>query len=508
MPSKRTLTDYEPVTPGRSARGSGEHAPDDGWPGKKALDDSVSAARGEAASTEKTAETQDGHGPRLPTQTRGLKRGHSLSYIGLFLFTVVLYFRPQELFPSLAGVQSIAFWFALPTLLVFIPSQLALEGSLTARPREVYLALLLLLAALLSMPLAISPDDAWDEFNHAFWKAVLMFIVIINVVRTERRLRGLMLLGVAIGCILSVGVIDDYRAGRFVIEGQRVAGLVGGMFGNPNDLALHLVTMIPLAFGLFLSTRKILFKPLYAACIFLMAGGVIATFSRGGFLGLLAAGLVFTWKLGRRNRTVVIVLLVVLIALVFAFAPGEYANRLGSITSPGGDASSASRLGLLIRSILVAVRHPLLGVGMGNFHIVAIGEAVSHNAYTQVAAEMGMAAMIIYIMFMVFPLKGLRLMASATFDTRRTSRIYYLAVALQASLVAYMVSSSFGSVAYQYYVYYLVGYAVALRRIYEAQTGTELIKTSRNAGRRSASTGRAGNSLDLPDLESSTAMRV
>jgi O-antigen ligase len=334
-----------------------------------------------------------------------------------------------------------------------------------------------------------------------------MFIVIVNVVRTERRLKGLILLGIAVGCVLSIGAINDYRAGRFVIAGQRVAGMVGGMLGNPNDLALHLVTMIPLAFGLFLATRNLLFKPLYAACIFLMVGGVVATFSRGGFIGLLGAGLVFAWKLGRQKRAIVIVLLVVLIALIFAFAPGEYANRLGSITAPGGDASSASRLDLLLRSIKVALWNPVFGVGIGNFHIVAIGESVSHNAYTQVAAEMGMAATVIYIMFMVVPLKGLRLIAGETSATRKTTRVYYLAVALQASLVAYMISSFFGSVAYQYYVYYLVGYAVALRRIYEAQTGTELILTKSHARRLAASNRRAGNSLDLPDLESSPAMR-
>ncbi|HEX7997642.1 MAG TPA: O-antigen ligase family protein [Pyrinomonadaceae bacterium] len=513
MPSKLTFSDYEPVTPGRSALPSGEHATEEGWPEKKRTLAVETGPERETATPdkmtpEKAKETTNGVEPSRLTPKRGLKRGHMLSYIGLFLFTVILYFRPQELFDSLAGTQSLAFWFAVPTLLIFIPSQIALEGNLTARPREVHLALLLLLAALLSMPFALSPADAWEEFNHAFWKAVLMFIVIVNVVRTEGRLKGLMLLGIAVGCFLSIGAINDYRAGRFLIAGQRVLGVVGGMFGNPNDLALHLVTMIPLAFGLFLSTRRIVLKPLYAACMLLMVGGVVATFSRGGFLGLLGACLVFTWKLGRRNRGVVIGLLVVLIVVIFLFAPGEYASRLGSITAPGGDASSASRRDLLLRSILVALRHPLLGIGMGNFSIVAQRESVSHNAYTQVAAEMGMAATLIYVLFMVFPLKGLRLMAKATSDTRRESRIYYMSIALQASLVAYMISSFFGSVAYQYYVYYLVGYAVALRRIYEAQTGTQLIETSRKARRLPAASRRAGDSLDLPELESRPAMRA
>jgi hypothetical protein len=506
MPSKQTLTDYDPVMPVRGARrgGAADERAEDIWPTKGAFADDDDAGAEPAAGKEAESQTRT---TATHAKVPELKRGHTLSYLGLFLFTAVLYFRPYELIPSLAGVTSMAFWLAVPTLLVFAFSQFALEGNLTARPREVNLSLLLLLAGLLSMPLAIAPGEAWDEFNHAFWKAVMMFILIVNVVRTERRLKGMIFLGLAVGCMLSVGAINDYRAGRLVIAGQRVAGVVGGMFGNPNDLALHLVTMIPLAFGLFLHTRRKLVKPLYAMCMFLMVGGVIATFSRGGFLGLIGGGAVLAWKLGRGNRALTVVLLVGALIALIALAPGEYASRLGSITG-GGDASSHSRRELLIRSVVVALRHPLLGIGMGNFHIVGIGEAVSHNAYTQVAAEMGMAAMIIYIMFMVVPVRRLRLIERETYDARRTSRIYYLSVAMQASLVAYMISSFFGSVAYQYYVYYLVGYAVALRRIYEAQTGREVKPPPKQSRSFDESERRAGNSAEFPELDSRAAMRI
>src|SRR4051794_9788167 len=63
-----------------------------------------------------------------------VRRGHLVSFIGLFLFTAVLYFRPYELFPSLSSFSSIAFYLAAATLAVFLPSQLMVEGNLTARP--------------------------------------------------------------------------------------------------------------------------------------------------------------------------------------------------------------------------------------------------------------------------------------------------------------------------------------------------------------------------------------
>jgi O-antigen ligase len=405
-----------------------------------------------------------------------VRRGHMVSFFGLFLFTAVLYYRPYELFPSLSSFSSIAFYLAAATLVVFLPSQLMVEGNLTARPSEVNLLLLLAVTALLSIPLAINPLEAWETFNDTFLKAVVMFIVMINVVRTTGRLRLMFLLSLSVGCYLSIAALNDYRSGNLTIEGYRIEGAIGGMFANPNDMALYLVTMIPLAVALCFAARHVAARLFYACVTLLMVGGMTVTYSRGGFLGLIAAALVLAWKLGRRNRLLIISFAVVVGILFIVFAPGGYGTRLLSIFIPGLDAvgSSSARKELLLRSIFVAARHPLFGIGMGNFHIVSIGEHVSHNAYTQVAAELGMTALALYTMFIVRPLRQLSGLESASVEGDRTSRAtYYLSVGLQASIAAYMVSSFFASVAYQWYIYYLVGYAVCLRRIAAAAPATD-----------------------------------
>jgi putative inorganic carbon (HCO3(-)) transporter len=408
------------------------------------------------------------------------RRAHALSFAGLFLFTFVLYFRPYELIPALSGVSSMALIVAVPTLVFFFFTQFTREGNLTARPREVNLVLLFVAAALLSIPLAINRGEAWGEFNDKFIKAVLMFIVMVNVVRTERRLRWLLWLSLAISCFLAAHAVADYRAGRLGDLGVRVAGVVGGMFGNPNDMALHLVTMVPIAVALFFTTRNPLSKFIYAACAALIVAGVVVSFSRGGFLGLIAACGVLAWKLGRKHKLLVGVSVLFAAAAFVLLAPGDYGARLGTITSVSADltGSSSQRQALLIRSLVVTAQHPLFGVGMGNFHIVSIHELVSHNAFTQVSAEMGIAALVIYVWFMAAPLRRLRSIERETFDARRASRFYYLAVGLQAALVGYMVSSFFASVAYSFYVYYLVGYAVALRRLYEAERAEETARAT------------------------------
>jgi probable O-glycosylation ligase (exosortase A-associated) len=393
------------------------------------------------------------------------KHGHSLSYAGVFLFTTLVFFRPYELSPSLFWLSQTPFWVAVATLAVFLVTQLGLENRITARPREVNLVLLLLVTGILSIPLALEPSRAFDGFIE-FLKVVLIFIVMINVVRTEKRLKRLWILVLIATCILSINAVDDYRLGLLELGGQRIKGAIGGLFDNPNDLALHLVTMFPLALALSLTARNRVMKIVYFATVFLIIGGIVVTFSRGGFLALLATGAVLLWKLVRSSRWLVPPVAAVLIVLFLAFSPGEYRTRL----STTGDESSSARLDDLKRSLFVAVRNPIFGVGMENYILFSNSNKSTHNAYTQVASEMGAAAAVLYVLFILAPFKGLRRIERNAYEVRDRRRFHYASIALQASLVGYMVASFFASVAYLWYIYYLVAYAVCLRRIYDRES--------------------------------------
>ena len=82
-------------------------------------------------------------------------------------------------------------------------------------------------------------------------------------------------------------------------------------------------------------------------------------------------------------------------------------------------------------------------------------------------------------MFIVSPLRKLSTIVRETVAVRQTSSFYYLGLGLQASLLVFMVSSFFLSVAYVWNVYYLIGYAVCFRRIYEAETGKLVVVEKR-----------------------------
>jgi O-antigen ligase len=374
--------------------------------------------------------------------------------------------------PGLGFLSATAFYFAIATIAIFLPCQLATEGNLTILTTEVKAILAMTAIALLNMPIAKDPGLAWFSFNDSFIKAVVIFIVLVNVVRTRRRLLGLMWLSFGIGIYLGYCALDMYRKGQFSVEDYRVAVDVGGMFGNPNEMALHFVMITPIAIVLAIASKSLLLRIVYFGMAALFIAANMVTFSRGGFLGLMATGAVLAWKLGRKYRLNVTIASIVLGGLIMIAAPGNYGLRVLSIFIPGLDpvGSSDQRWSLFERSLLVTARNPW-GIGIGNFPIVGYHNLQSHNAFTQVSAELGILGLIAYVVFMVSPYRKLGAIERTLFESKGQDWFYYLAIGLQASIVGYMVSSFFASVAYNWFIYFLIAHAVAFRRIQSLENG-------------------------------------
>ena len=467
--------DYEGIFPGRAGRDRESAAPIEAWSksGKlKHFDDPEYVPASAPAPGRVAAQTAVPASSLLSGAGNWIRRrGHTLSFALLFLFSVILYLRPYELIPALSSLTQMAFYTGIVTLGVYFATQLTLEGNLTARPKEINLIFLIALAAILSMPMADSPADAWKTFSEMLVKTLVIFIVIVNVVRTELRLKLLLLLVLAVSIYLSISAINDYQAGVFgfgEMETKRIAGRIKGLFENSNDLALHLVTMAPIAVALGISARNPLKKLTYFGITALMVAAVTVTFSRGGFIGLLAATFVLVRRLGKKNRVMTIGALVFAVILFVGLAPGAFSSRLSTIFNSAADVtgSASQRTEVLKRSFWVMLRYPVFGVGIGNFRHKSPRNLETHNSYTQVGAELGIAAMVVYIMFLVHPIRRMRLIENQS-DPKGDQRwYYYLSIGLQASLVGFMFSSFFGAVAYQWYVYYLVGYAVCLHRLH------------------------------------------
>jgi hypothetical protein len=392
--------------------------------------------------------------------------GHTFAYRGLLLFTILLYLRPNDLLPI--GTFPIVRIITIVTLVAYFVERLGQGGTITVMPRPFKYLLGMAGLTIMSIPLGLDPTASFVAFTDLFLKILLVFLLTINVVTSFRRLRLLMEITVVCAAIVGLLTLVQYFQGVNLVEDFRAAGALGGAFKNPNDLALAMNVLLPIALGLVLSRPRPASKVLYLVCAALFAMTIVATQSRSGFLTIAIAGMFLVVQIGRRYPAAWAAG-----ALVGGVILVSSSGRVLSILGMGGaDATAAesasARWGLMMRSIEVAGSNPirwLFGVGMDNFHIVSHKELVNHNAYLQVFNEIGLPALVLYVLFLISVLSITAGIARRFRRARGYRQVWLIAVAIQTSLVAYAVGSGFASVAFHWYVYYPAAFAVCLQQL-------------------------------------------
>jgi hypothetical protein len=167
----------------------------------------------------------------------------------LYLFTLLLYARPNDLIPAM-GAFPLAKIVAIVAPLAYVYARYRLGKPIINWTIEVKMVLVMLFLAVLFTPIAASPGDSAAALSDVFIKTVIIFILIIGLVNTRERLQAMIKLTTFCGTWLAVFAIKNYATGNLTMKGDRIEGLVGGMFGNPNDLAAALNMLIPLAVAL------------------------------------------------------------------------------------------------------------------------------------------------------------------------------------------------------------------------------------------------------------------
>ena len=209
----------------------------------------------------------------------------ALSFWALMTFTFVLLIGPQW---YVAGLAS--FRLALITAIVAIASclfgKIKRHEPIIGRTREMRILACLVGWAILTLPLSYWPGGSVSLLFEYYFKSVIVFWLISNVVNTRTRLRqmawGLSLMAVP----LAISGVKQYLSGQFLYVGgtseTRIVGYESPLVANPNDLALMLNLILPLVIALFLSNRKPVLRTVLLGIIALLVVGVILTFSRGG----------------------------------------------------------------------------------------------------------------------------------------------------------------------------------------------------------------------------------
>lgn len=413
-----------------------------------------------------------------------------VAYRALLAFTLVLFVRPQDTIPILDPLH-LAEVFGTFGILALVIGRLNRGAPVTKMTLE--LAAILAFAGIMigTAPFSIWPGGAVGVVTDLFSKVVVVFVLILNTLTTRARFERFVEIVVLSCCYVGVRAVLDYAMGLNLVEDGRVQG-EGGLFGNPNDMALNLVAFLPLAMILALKGQRLLVRAILAIGVPAIVAAIIFSRSRGGTLGLIGMLLVLLFQI-RRVRPRVAVAVVAVTLFTIPLLPESFTHRMSSIFNPEEDptGSREARKRLLREAYQAYLDHPVFGLGAGQFHNYNPKDREevwheAHNAWLQVASELGTGGLLVFAVLVssgfFAGLQAVRVLRRSRARYRRKSRepaemlgrrdgLQLYASAVLASLTGWLVAAMFASVAYYWTLYLVLGLAITLRDITLREVG-------------------------------------
>jgi probable O-glycosylation ligase (exosortase A-associated) len=409
--------------------------------------------------------------------------GGRLAFYALVAFTLILILSPQTWVPVLK-VFRIAFLAAGLAAAAHVMERTAHRKPITLASPEMALALALVAWAVITVPLSTWPGGSVRLLTDTYLKAIAFFWLLGSIITSTSRLRVLAWTLTLCSIPLALTAVYNYVFGEGLlstgVDGfYRISGYMGGsgLTGNPNDLALMLNLIVPIA-GALLFIERGMKRLVIGGTVLLSVAAIIVTFSRGGFLMLAAIFVMFLAVLVRRRAPGAAVGLLLVALLVPTMLPSGYVDRLGTITNIQADetGSAQGRYGDFLVAVEVMGRNPLTGVGAGQ-DMIALNQQRGgedtwrsvHNAYLQYGVDLGIPGMLLFVLLHLTCLRTARKVELRAGRDPSTRDLALLASGIQVSLVAFFVGAFFHPIAYQFYFFAIGGLAVALRHACRAE---------------------------------------
>ncbi len=351
----------------------------------------------------------------------------------------------------------------------------------------------------LTIPVSVWRGGSFEVFRQYWFPAVLGFVFLNTMVLSFQYLRRVIFALVFSAAFI---LLASLRLGG-EIDGR--FGLVAGTLQNANDLAMHLLLVLPFCFFLTKDPASSKLSRFFGwACALAILLVSLRTASRTGLLAiLLYAGAIFiTASIVNKFK---MILAVVFFGVLFAATlPRQTLVRYSTMFTDSGLADSADtasdgvvasaegskilRQRLFRYSLQMALHHPLFGVGMGNFAPVADGisskeqESTAwkqpHSVYNQIAAEVGFPGLLLYVAMLVASFRACFRVRKATRGVPSQQSRYVLANCLLLTLLAFALTNFFATWAYGIYLPIFTALAVLLERHVQPESRGNAVATS------------------------------
>jgi len=312
--------------------------------------------------------------------------------------------------------------------------------------------------------------ESWEFFVIEFIKVYVFFVMIVILLESEQDIRLFLWVFALVTIWLNYEGLFRYFSEQhsYQFQGVDVAisskGFAAGHVAAANMQLQCLPVMIYLAFY----EKKLIFKIFACILSVLSVLGVIASGSRGGFLGLIVIGILFVYFSKKRTLALLVCSSIFIVSL--SFLPGNYMGWMGSIVGYADD-SATSRITGLINGIEMMIRRPILGVGPGCYRLARkawFGWGLeSHNHYGQVMGDLGLAGTIAWGFFIVYVFKNLS-QAKKVFQ-EKGHNIVFLIIGIQVALIVRLFEGMFSHSLYIFFWYVMAALSIALLKVSEKE---------------------------------------
>jgi O-antigen ligase len=380
------------------------------------------------------------------------------AFFWLSAFFVVYCGRPEDWVPGLKYIPC-AKVTAILAMWGFFNAMGKTKRTFKDVPKEG--KLLLILVGLFYVSGLLSPIWKGGAISHTidFSKVWVAWMLTFLLITSFERLRRIIFIQASSVAVISlVSIIKGH-------DQPRLEGVLGGIYGNSNDLAFAIVLTLPFALAFLLTSDNIFKKTLWALGMLPMMAALFLTASRAGFVDLMISGAVTLWHFGIKGKRPGLIAGVLLSGVLLGgLAGGKLYDRFQAL---GGDSTTdesaygsyVDRVFLMKRAVEGIENYPIFGIGDNNFITYSTIWHEVHMTYLQIAVEGGIPALVIYLMFFYCGFKNLRIMRKAKGLDEHT--VLFVG-ALHSSLIGFVVGASFAPEGYQFFPYFAVAFTSTL----------------------------------------------
>jgi len=227
---------------------------------------------------------------------------------------------------------------------------------------------------------------------------LFIFIIAEDVINTPKRARNAVAALLLSGTLIGLDAVYQKITGfDFLRQRELILGRMTASFKVTNALAAYLVPVLAMVVALLTFSRaKKKYKFVLSCVAALLLTALISTFSRAGWLGLVAALMLFL-ALSRNIKKASVPLLIFLVVLL------AHPSLKDRVTAHG----DAQRIKLFSATVAMIKENPIVGNGVGTYmdrfnrYCPDRNPSYAHNSYMQVWAETGIFGFISFTAFLL-----------------------------------------------------------------------------------------------------------